>query len=103
MNTVVIAQQKEREEAIFQAALDQPAPERAGHVRKACGTDRSLEKRILSLLSAEDEAADFLEKPASAIQLAQVASAPASAATVQMADLDEKPGDRIGRYRLLQK
>ena len=42
----------QREEAIFEAALQLPAAERAVYLDKACGGDARLRQRIVALLQA---------------------------------------------------
>ena len=79
-----------REKEIFERALDiASAEERLGYVRGACGQDGLLLARIEALLHADETGEDFLPE------------APL-APTVIMAAM-EKPGDRIGRYKLLQQ
>src|SRR5258706_13516428 len=74
---------------VFNEAKAQAAgPERERFVAKACRDEPGLKEQVLALLQAHDGAGDFL-------QHAQLAS-PASLLT-------EKPGDRIGRYKLLQQ
>jgi WD40 repeat protein/serine/threonine protein kinase len=81
---------EEREEALFEAALRLPAEQRAEYLRQVCGGDADLRRRVEALLAAFDRAGGFLKEPAAPIprpSLPQV----------------EKPGDRIGRYKLLQQ
>jgi hypothetical protein len=81
--------------------IDEPH-QRAAFLSEACGTDLTLRQEIEGLLQAEAQAGRFLP-PCPA-----VTSAPAAllgilpSALVQVAAM-EKPGDRIGRYKLLQK
>ena len=77
--------------ALFVEAIQLPVAERAAHLERACGTDEQLRLRIERLLNAHDQAGDFLEQ-----------SAPATEASAQT-PVGEKPGDRIGRYKLLQQ
>ncbi|HEY0380118.1 MAG TPA: serine/threonine-protein kinase [Pyrinomonadaceae bacterium] len=51
-------------EEVLQAALDQPAAERASFLAEACAGDRELEGEAEQLLSAHEEAGEFLELPA---------------------------------------
>jgi len=60
------------------------AADRAQYLEHACGADLELRARLETLLRADDEAGDFLVRPA------QVASA-------------EQSGQMIGRYKLLQQ
>lgn len=76
------------EEELYAAAVALPATERATFLDRACGGDPALRARVEALLSANDEADAFFSIPA------------VDRPTVI---LSEKPGDRIGRYKLLQK
>jgi WD40 repeat protein len=79
-----------REKEIFEQALDiQPAADRLPFVKGACGGDAALCARVLALLQAHGTDAGFLP------------DAPEGGATA--VSVSEKPGDRIGRYKLLEK
>ena len=61
--------------------------ERAAYLQRACGDDASLRQRLEQLLKAHTDAGGFLgELDATAVL-----------------PITEKPGDRIGRYKLLQQ
>jgi hypothetical protein len=80
-----------REKEIFEQALDLAAgAERLAFVKGACGGDATLCARVLALLQAHDTAEEFLPE------------APKEQAAVLL-PVTEKIGDRIGRYRLLEK
>src|SRR5881394_1707462 len=86
------------EREIFLAALEKDnAAERAAFIDAACGGNRALRERIEELLREQEQLGDFLETPAlhETTQVAAAAAQSVPAAT-------EKPGDRIGRYKLLQ-
>jgi WD40 repeat protein/serine/threonine protein kinase len=96
--------QSNREESIFDAAVQLPIPaDRAAYLRDACGEDAALRHRIEELLRAHDQAGAFLEPPVVTAD-AELASMPANAVaghtTIVM--VTEKAGDKIGRYKLLQ-
>ncbi|HEX3625239.1 MAG TPA: protein kinase [Verrucomicrobiae bacterium] len=82
-----------REEEIFEAALNLPEAERAAYVDNACGGDSGLRARVTELLKAHAVSGSFMKAPAVAARKTIVLSMP----------LDEKPGDKIGRYKLLQQ
>ena len=82
-----------REEEIFEAALKLPEGDRAAHVDSACGGDAALCARVMDLVKAHAAAGSFMDSPAAAARKTIVLSLP----------LDEKPGDKIGRYKLLQQ
>src|SRR5437870_3147956 len=87
-----------REEQIFQAALQFPTPEqRTAYVKGACGNDENLRQRVEALLKSHEHASGFLEQPPAA------GSARTLAVTTGMLAVTEKPGDRIGRYKVLQQ
>jgi serine/threonine protein kinase len=79
----------EREVAVFEAALELPPEQREAYLQQASGGDADLLQRVRSLLRAADDGADFLSPPASELRPPPPAI--------------EKPGDRIGRYKLLQQ
>jgi serine/threonine protein kinase len=86
------------EEQIFAEALRLPTPEdRAAYLAQACGSDEALRRRIEALLRAHDNAGKFLDQPPAA------ASPGTLLITTAMLPVAEKPGDRIGRYKLLQQ
>ncbi len=77
-----------REEVLFHEALARPAIERAAFLQHACVGDTALRARIDSLLAAYDRAPSFLDE---------------LPVTRPVSPLGEKPGQLIGRYKLLQK
>src|SRR5262245_7950499 len=82
-----------REAEIFTEALSIPVEERAVFLDKACGGDDRLRRRVEALLNSRDQIGDFLEETASrTVGEARTA-----------AKADEKPLERIGRYKLLQQ
>src|SRR6202162_4724348 len=85
---VAIADQSNREKEIFEQALDiTPAEERLRFLTSACGKDAVLLARVQALLRADESGESFLpEQPKAAVVA-----------------ITEKPGDRIGRYELLQE
>src|ERR1043166_9515233 len=94
-----------REETIFEQALGIDSPgSRDEFLRNACKDNQPMFERLQGLLRAHDRAGKFLEHgqpPHGAADLeARVAS---SASPTINVSLTEKPGDRIGRYKLLEK
>jgi serine/threonine protein kinase/Tfp pilus assembly protein PilF len=83
-----VAEQGNREKEIFEGALDcAPGEERQRYLESACDGDTVLLARIQALLRADDAGEDFLsEEPKETTNV-----------------IAEKPGDQIGRYRLLEK
>ena len=80
---------RQREETLFEAALELPASDRPAFLARECGADDALRRRVEALLHGHqtDGALD---------------SSPAVALREQFA-IAEKPGDKIGRYKLLQQ
>jgi serine/threonine protein kinase/tetratricopeptide (TPR) repeat protein len=81
-----------REVAIFDAALQLPEDQRARYLDEACAGDGSLRQRVVALLRAHDAAGTFMDRPAVA-----------SGAGTKVDKPEEQPGDKIGRYKLLQQ
>jgi hypothetical protein len=81
----------EREKAILEAALLLPAAQQPLYLEKICAADAALRQRLESLIHARDEAAT-----------SQLPPAPNETIMVTVPPT-EKPGDRIGHYKLLQQ
>ena len=79
--------------AVFTEALRLPLEERDRYLSEACKGDGEFRRRVEALLQAYEQAGDFLGGPA--------AERPPKVAQVLAAG--EKPGDRIGHYKLLQQ
>jgi WD40 repeat protein/serine/threonine protein kinase len=80
---------------IFNEALEQPTPtERAAYLDNICVDDAPLRARVAVLLAAHDRAGEFLESPATGIDVRD---------TVDPARLPQVPGTVIGPYKLLEQ
>ncbi|HLP03498.1 MAG TPA: serine/threonine-protein kinase [Opitutaceae bacterium] len=77
----------EQEALIFAEAAALPPEERAAYLDRACAGDATLRARIESLLAAHAAAGGFMAAPRE----------PEAALPT------DRPGDRIGRYKLLQQ
>src|ERR1043165_1118915 len=79
---------------IFNEALERPSGEqREQFLKQACGDDDDLRRRVAELIQAHDRASGFLDD-----------SPPTTKKTIVLTLPDtEKPGDRIGRYKILQQ
>src|SRR6202162_102683 len=89
--------QPSREEHVFIAALQLATrEERAAYLKNARAGDAALRQRVEALLQAHDQAGNSPDPDVT------VKSAPAPNPPVAE-PLTEKPGDRIGRYKLLQE
>ena len=85
---MAIADQSNREKEIFEQALDiTPTEERHRFLTSACGEDAALLARVQALLRADESGESFLPEQPKATVVA----------------ITEKPGDRIGCYKLLQQ
>src|SRR5437588_7083758 len=78
--------------AIFDAAIELPPERRAAYVLAACAGEDLLRQRVEALLRAHESGESFMDSPAVAPRGQTVVVEPA-----------ERPGDRIGRYKLLQQ
>src|SRR5215471_5438180 len=79
----------EREVALFDAALELPSGQREAYLEQASAGDPALVQRVRALLHAAEKGAEFL--------------APIAPNPTPTLPAIEKPGDRIGRYKLLQQ
>src|SRR6059036_3761492 len=77
---------------LFAAAIELPVAERAAYLDRACRGDPDLRQRVEGLLKEHEDLGDFPEKRP-------------SKGTAQGGPraIGEKPGDRIGHYKLLQQ
>ncbi|HEY4415252.1 MAG TPA: tetratricopeptide repeat protein [Verrucomicrobiae bacterium] len=82
-----------RDLVVFSEAIDLTAAERAAFLERACSGDEALRQRVEALLQTHDRIGDFLEQSIH----------PTAAEARTGAFTGEKPGDRIGRYKLLQQ
>jgi eukaryotic-like serine/threonine-protein kinase len=94
--------------SIFADALEiEGAEQRADYLDRACGADSALRQEVETLLQAQADAGRFLPARSVATGSGAILSAAIEAAgrdgATCNAVLSEKPGDRIGRYKLLQK
>src|ERR1035441_9732015 len=51
-------------DSLLQAVLERPSEEREAFLRHACSGDQALEREVRSLLTAQQAAEGFLERPA---------------------------------------
>ncbi|HUD84228.1 MAG TPA: serine/threonine-protein kinase, partial [Candidatus Saccharimonadales bacterium] len=78
--------------AIFDAAIELPPERRAAYLLRVCGGDDGLRRRVEALLRAHESSGEFMDSPAVSVREGSAG-----------ATLAEGPGDRIGRYKLLQQ
>ncbi len=82
------------EEELFDRALALPASERPAFLARECAGDEKMRAAVDSLLRLHGEARSFMQAPAPEIGETVALLAPRP---------EEKAGDRIGRYKLLQQ
>jgi serine/threonine protein kinase/Flp pilus assembly protein TadD len=80
------------ERDLFEAALDLPPENRGAYLDGVCAGDVGLRHRLEGLLSKHGRAGNFLEPPALS-----------ALATVDESVVGERPGTRIGAYKLLEQ
>src|SRR5216117_3749016 len=98
-NSMNLAEQ--REEAVFEAALKLPAEQRAAYLNETCIGDADLRRRVEVLLGAFERAGGFMKEPA--ISLSPIGGEGQGEGAARRSLPTEKPGDRIGRYKLLEQ
>ncbi len=84
-----------REEALFALALEKPAEKRAAFLEAVCDGDAALRSRLDALLAAHEQSEGALAENASAVK-----------ATIKLEFTDapdETIGQKIGRYKILEK
>ena len=92
-----------REVAIFSAVLELDASQRAAYLDDACADDPALRAQPEALPRVHQEASGFLEAPAARIPGMPLKAELSGGIGLSATSVAEKPGDRIGRYKLLQQ
>src|SRR5438552_899034 len=90
-----MTEQPNREVAVLNVALELRLTERGAYLDQACAGDAALRRQVEALLQAHEQAGGFLEAPPTGLDLKKTVP--------ENIPLTEKPGDRIGRYKLLQQ
>ena len=85
--------ESEREETIFAALIALPAAQRADYLNRACAGDTESLRKLKELLEAHEEGTGLLDGPA----------VPTPGRSLTPTAPSEKPGDRIGRYKLMEQ
>ena len=85
--------QPNRDEELFTQALGLPVGQRTAFLKGACDDDNALLQRVNALLRTHDGAGGFMDQSAQRMAVS-------TRAGIQVG---EKPGDHIGRYKLLQQ
>jgi WD40 repeat protein/serine/threonine protein kinase len=87
---------------IFLKALGKNPAERPIFLDEACGKNATLQRQVEELLAEEEKVGGFLETPVVAGVRSLAADAFTEQGTAILEGITEKPGQRIGRYKLLQ-
>lgn len=85
---------RQREESLFEAALELPRGQRGDFLNRACAGDAALRARIEALLAGHEQTDGVLDKANEAVL---------KAPPPRPSPPSENPGDRIGPYKLLQQ
>src|SRR5215468_5123569 len=86
-----MAEPLSQEEAIFYAALEIAADQRAAYLDEACGDQGELRRRVEALLRRSGESAGPLDRP------------PGTPGATTAEPPAERPGAMIGLYKLLEQ
>jgi eukaryotic-like serine/threonine-protein kinase len=95
------AERWQRVESLFHAAAQLPMARRAAFLEESCGTDEELRREVESLLSQEQGAERFLEKPALEVAGKTIAEMNSSSATAE--DALGLIGATVSHYRIVEK
>src|SRR5260221_531468 len=83
------------EVVVLNAAVELREAERAAYLDTACAGNAALRQRVEGLLRAHEAAENFLQAPPAGVDFKRTLR-------VEI-PVTEKPGDKIGRYKLLQQ
>jgi eukaryotic-like serine/threonine-protein kinase len=96
-----------RERELFIQALEQPSPRaRQAFLDRACDNDVGLRRRLDALLDRFHQLGTFLENPVIAVpgEVRQAGEGDRGMSRPTLVvPVTEQPGDRIGRYKLIEK
>src|SRR5579862_6703454 len=96
------AERSDREREIFISALERETPgERNAYLDGACGPDEEMRARVAALLQANDLAGGFL--PMDDLNEPRSGSTQKLGYDIGLAAEAQKPGDRVGPYKLREK
>jgi serine/threonine-protein kinase len=98
MPTPLTPEEWARVDAILDEVLPLDPTSRAMALERACGGDAALRAQVEALVAADAGAENFLETPA-----AEYAAGLVRAASDAEARPDDRPGDRVGPYRVIRE
>jgi len=99
MNNSAMPSPQERESALFALALEKPVAERAAFLQAVCGADGALRQRLETLLAAHEQPNELLGDDAPPAE----GAAPTMKIEFAEEPADEIIGQKIGRYKLLER
>ncbi|MGA2372007.1 MAG: protein kinase [Candidatus Korobacteraceae bacterium] len=87
-------------DGLLQSALERPPEERETFLRQACAGDEALEREVRSLITAQQEAGGFLDRPA-----IEVAARALACNENKVADESARSfiGQRVSHYQVIEK
>ncbi len=91
------------ERDLFLQAMALPPGEREPFLDRACAADPELRDRLRELLNESGDVGSFLETPALDRPPAAAGARVGPGGTAVVPGLTDRTGDRVGRYKLLQK
>ena len=104
LTTLVMTPERDQQiSALFHAAREMPAGQRASFVAEACGGDKELRQKVEALLEGDARAGDFLKQPLHAVaeDWSAAASSPSRPRHLRMLTCLTAP--LLGRYRILSR
>ena len=85
------SERRQRINALFDAAVELAAPERARFLEQECGDDGALRAEVESLLASDAEASQFIE------------DAPLAPPRELFPDSGDLAGQQLGAYRIIRE
>src|ERR1035438_7086389 len=87
-------------DSLWQAVLERPPDQRDAFLRQSCVGDQALEREVRSLLTAQQEAEGFLDRPA-----IEVAARALASNEDKVADESARSciGQRVSHYQVIEK
>jgi len=82
-------ERREQIEQLYHAALEREAEEREAFLAEACAGDEALQRKVVALVAAHEQAGDFIESP------------PDRLATEMLESAQLMTGRQLGHYQLL--
>lgn len=83
----------DRQIEIFSKALELPVEARRAYLEQACAGDQELRRKVEELIATHERSSEFMKDSPWGLM----------GQKVRAAQIGEKPGDRIDRYKLLQQ